>query len=49
MDTSTFHVIIPILVLVVTPLAILGALANILGTDSRDMQDTVKTRTPCKW
>ena len=49
MDTSTFHVIIPILALVVIPLAILGALANIPGTDSRDMQHTVKTPTPWKW
>lgn len=49
MDTSILHVIIAVLALLVVPLGILGALASIAGTDSRDMQHTSSTPTPWKW
>ncbi len=49
MDTSILHLITSILVFAVIPLGILGALASIAGTDSREMQHTSSTPTPWKW
>ena len=49
METSTLQVIIEILAFVVIPLGILGALANTLGVDARDDQQTTSKPTSPKW
>lgn len=49
MDHSTFHAFISFLLFVVIPLSILGLLANLLGTDSRDLRHDATTPTPWKW
>ena len=49
MDISILHNIASLLVVAVIPLGILGALASIAGTDSRDMQHTSSTPTPWRW
>lgn len=46
MELSILDTIIAIVILAIIPLGLLGVLANTVGADSRDMQDTSRAATP---